>query len=108
MDKKQLPPYILNITILVLALLASVAIGSVFIPPGTLIRILASQLPSANIVPDWPNSFVTIIFKVRLPHTILIALTGAALSGSGAAYQGLFRNRCRFGSRAGHGTGMAK
>ncbi|MCA9920866.1 MAG: iron ABC transporter permease, partial [Anaerolineales bacterium] len=27
-----------------------------------------------------------------LPHTALIALTGAALSGSGAAYQGLFRN----------------
>jgi len=92
MDKKRLPPYLLNITILVLALIASVAIGSVFIPPGTLIRILASQLPSVDIVPDWPNSFATIIFKVRLPHTILIALTGAALSGSGAAYQGLFRN----------------
>jgi iron complex transport system permease protein len=30
--------------------------------------------------------------KVRLPHTVLILLTGAALGGSGAAYQGLFRN----------------
>jgi len=27
-----------------------------------------------------------------LPHTILVALTGAALAGSGAAFQGLFRN----------------
>ncbi len=30
--------------------------------------------------------------QVRLPHTVLVALTGAALAGSGAAYQGLFRN----------------
>ena len=29
---------------------------------------------------------------IRLPRTVLIALTGASLAGSGAAYQGLFRN----------------
>ncbi len=92
MNTKRIPPYLLNIAILILALIASVAIGSVFIPPGTLIQMLVSQLPAVDITPDWPNSFATIIFKVRLPHTILIALTGAALSGSGAAYQGLFRN----------------
>lgn len=37
-------------------------------------------------------AFSTILFQVRLPHTILILITGAALGGSGAAYQGLFRN----------------
>jgi iron complex transport system permease protein len=30
--------------------------------------------------------------NIRLPRTILIALVGAALAGSGATYQGLFRN----------------
>jgi len=39
-----------------------------------------------------PATSATIIYAVRLPHTILVALTGAALAGSGAAYQGLFRN----------------
>ncbi len=34
----------------------------------------------------------TILFSLRFPRTILVALTGAALAGSGAAYQGLFRN----------------
>ena len=34
----------------------------------------------------------TILFKLRLPRAILLLLVGAALSGSGAAYQGLFRN----------------
>jgi iron complex transport system permease protein len=32
------------------------------------------------------------LLQIRLPHSALIALTGAALAGSGAAYQGLFRN----------------
>jgi iron complex transport system permease protein len=39
-----------------------------------------------------PAAFETIVMAIRLPHAILIALTGAALAGSGAAYQGLFRN----------------
>jgi iron complex transport system permease protein len=38
------------------------------------------------------ETFRTILWDIRLPRTILIALVGAALAGSGAAYQGLFRN----------------
>ncbi len=38
------------------------------------------------------QSYATIIFALRLPRTILIGMTGASLAGSGAAYQGLFRN----------------
>lgn len=41
---------------------------------------------------DWPESFSAIVFQIRLPHTVLIALTGAALAGSGAVFQGVFRN----------------
>ena len=34
----------------------------------------------------------TILMDIRLPHAVLLLLTGAALAGSGAGYQGLFRN----------------
>ncbi|MCP4361023.1 MAG: iron chelate uptake ABC transporter family permease subunit [Chloroflexi bacterium] len=93
-------PYLLNITLLALAFLLSVGIGSVFIPPMTVLRIFAAQATSVLsgievVVPfivDWPQAYQIILFSVRLPHTILVALTGAALAGSGAAYQGLFRN----------------
>ncbi|MBT7072351.1 MAG: iron ABC transporter permease [Anaerolineae bacterium] len=85
-------PYLLNILLLLIAFVFSIALGAVFIPPETILRILADQLPGINIVPDWPNSFAAIILAVRLPHTVLVALTGAALASSGAAYQGLFRN----------------
>ncbi len=85
-------PYLLNILFLLIAFIFSVALGAVFIPPETVLRILATQLPWIKISPDWPQSFAAIILAVRLPHTVLIALSGAALASSGAAYQGLFRN----------------
>ena len=85
-------PFLLNLLLLTLALLFSVAVGAVFIPPGTVARMLATTLPGLSGSRDWPETFNTIVFQLRLPHTVLIALTGAALAGSGAAYQGLFRN----------------
>jgi len=85
-------PYLHNIVLLLLAFVFSIALGAVFIPPGTILRILAAQIPGVNLVANWSNSFAAIILAVRLPHTILVALTGAALASSGAAYQGLFRN----------------
>jgi iron complex transport system permease protein len=85
-------PYLAALALVLLGLILSVAFGSVYIPPGTILRILADRLPWLSIDPDWSASFAAIILEVRLPHTVLVALTGAALSSSGAAYQGLFRN----------------
>lgn len=93
-EMKQLKahPYLVNLILLTSALVLSIAVGSVFIPPLTLVRILASYLPGMNIQVDWPAASAAIIQQIRLPHSLLMALTGAALAGSGAAYQGLFRN----------------
>lgn len=77
-------PFLFNALLVLIALLLSVAVGSVFIPPGELLQALLGGALS-------PTS-ATIIFDVRLPHTLLVAITGAALASSGAAYQGLFRN----------------
>jgi len=89
---KKAPPFTSNLVMLIVALVVNVAIGAVFISPGTLIQILVSKIPSVEMVVDWPVHFETIILSIRLPHAILIMLTGAALASSGAAYQGLFRN----------------
>jgi iron complex transport system permease protein len=85
-------PYLLNGILLGVSFILSIALGAVFIPPGTIFRIGLDQLPYFSFDPYWPDHFVTILMKIRLPHTILVAVTGAALAGSGAAYQGLFRN----------------
>ncbi|NJN43293.1 MAG: iron ABC transporter permease [Anaerolineae bacterium] len=84
-------PYLTNTLLLAAALILSVAAGAVTIPPGTLVRILLTGLP-VGIVPDWPEAFTAIVLQVRLPHTALMLVTGMALAGSGAAYQGVFRN----------------
>ena len=77
-------PFSLTLLALAVMLVLSLAIGSVFIPPADLWRTLSGTSSS--------DSFRTILWDIRLPRTALIALVGAALAGSGAAYQGLFRN----------------
>jgi iron complex transport system permease protein len=69
--------------LLTASLILSLAIGSVFVPPAELWAvIMGSGNPIAT----------AILIDIRLPRTVLVALTGMALGGSGAAYQGLFRN----------------
>ena len=88
---RRLLPYLTNLGMLIVMLILSLAIGSVFIAPGQLWQILRSWL-SGNPLPDGLRTFAFIITDIRLPRTLLILLTGAALGGSGTAYQGLFRN----------------
>jgi len=90
--KSSLRPYLINLIFLGTALVLSVAAGPVLIPPGSVMRILVDGLPGVVLQADWPENFATIIYQIRLPHAALILLTGAALGGSGAAYQGVFRN----------------
>ncbi|MEK6222607.1 MAG: iron ABC transporter permease [Chloroflexota bacterium] len=83
---------LISLLLLFIAIMASIAFGAVFISPAVLWKIIASNIAESTIIHTWPTSFETILWQVRLPHTILMALTGAALASSGAAYQGLFRN----------------
>jgi iron complex transport system permease protein len=85
-------PFLLVSVLLGAALILSVALGAVTIPPGDALLILLVKIPGVEFSRDLPVYFDTILWDLRLPHTILIALTGAALAGSGAAFQGLFRN----------------
>jgi len=77
-------PLLLSLIALSIMLLLSLGIGSIFIPPAEIWRALSGSASSETIR--------TILWDIRLPRTALVALVGAALAGSGAAYQGLFRN----------------
>jgi len=83
-------PYLIVLCFLALALVLSVAFGAVYISPGDLLRLVAGRLLGAG--SSVADTAAVIVFDIRLPHAVLMALTGAALGGSGAAYQGLFRN----------------
>ena len=77
-------PFVISLLALILMLILSTGIGSVFIPPAQLLSALTDVRSN--------ETFRTILWDIRLPRTLLIVLVGAALGGSGAAYQGLFRN----------------
>lgn len=83
---------LIGLLVVIAIALLSIGIGSVAIPPLTIVRLVLSKLPFTNIAPDWSPAFEAIIIQIRLPRVLLIALSGAALAISGAAYQGLFRN----------------
>src|SRR5512136_298816 len=82
----KIRPYLYSLLILLLSILLSIAVGSVFIPLADVWRVLTGQPPQTV------SQAATIVLALRLPRTALVLLTGAALGGSGAAYQGLFRN----------------
>lgn len=82
----KIRPYLYLLLLLLLAFGLSIAIGSVFIPPADLWRVLTGDSPQVV------TQAAFIIAAIRLPRTALVALTGAALGGSGTAYQGIFRN----------------
>jgi iron complex transport system permease protein len=87
-----LRPYLISLVLLAAAMIFSVAAGAIAVPPLSLLQRMIEQLTGWTLVPEWPQAFEVIVFRIRLPHAILVLLTGAALAGSGAAYQALFRN----------------
>lgn len=84
--------FALCLAALLLAALLAAAIGSVSIPPRTVAGLLLARLSPVWVTTDYPATFTTILFDIRLPRVALMALTGASLAAAGATYQGLFRN----------------
>jgi len=85
-------PWIWTAGALLAAGLANAAIGAVAIPLDMVARMVLARLPLLEIEANWPATFATILYEIRLPNLVLTGLTGLALGGSGAAFQALFRN----------------
>ena len=68
-----------------------ILLGNVPISFSTLLQVFAAKL-SGKGVPAELRGMERILFLLRIPRTVMMLLTGAALACSGASYQGLFRN----------------
>jgi iron complex transport system permease protein len=69
--------------------LVSLNIGSVRIPIGTSLRIIADHIRGIS---SGNDPLEAVLFSVRLPRLLLGSLVGAALATAGAAFQSLLRN----------------
>lgn len=78
------------ILITVALFLVSAVIGQYYIPVKQVIQVIFGHL--FGLEQTWDDSLNTVLFNVRLPRIFCALMVGAALSCSGAAYQGVFKN----------------
>lgn len=76
---------------LVLAGIASTALGAVSIPADSVVAMLLHQL-GLPIPATWAPTDEQILLQVRLPRVATAILVGAALAEAGVVFQGLLRN----------------
>ncbi len=74
------------------AVLLAVALGAVWIPPWTSLRLIGWRAHLAPWPVGVPRSTAVILFDLRMPRVALAALVGAALAVAGTLFQALFRN----------------
>jgi len=74
------------------AAVVGVTTGPVSIPVGQVSRELLDRLPLIELESSLSASEKAIVWDIRAPRVALGLLVGALLAGSGAAYQGVFRN----------------
>jgi iron complex transport system permease protein len=87
---KKGSPWLVVTLFLTLAAVLSLAVGSVSIPFADVFRSVLARI--VHLPDPISDTAATILYQLRLPRTMLVALVGASLAGSGSAYQGLFRN----------------
>jgi len=94
-------------TLLVLAILGSLAIGPVVISPADVLRILVDGAAGARPTTGTAMRDAIVVLDIRLPRTVLAVLVGSTLAVAGAILQGVFRNPLADPGIVGVSTGAA-
>lgn len=95
MNKKKIKPVYLILALLLCILIVWVCTitGAASVSVQDANRILLNKLLHLNVSLDGiSKGNITIIWKIRFPRILLGFIAGAALSVSGAGYQGIFKN----------------
>jgi iron complex transport system permease protein len=90
--RRPLALAVIGIGLLLVVLVAGIAIGTVAVPVGDTIGILAHRLLGLNVPVTWSPAEETIVMELRLPRVLTAMVVGVGLAVSGTAFQGLLRN----------------
>ena len=74
------------------AITLGIAVGSVVIPPGSVLRVILHNMLNHDLPEHITHAHAAIVWNLRLPRTLLAFCAGAALSVSGAVMQSVLRN----------------
>ena len=78
------------IVVLAVLVFVSFLIGRYPLSPGMALRMFVGK--ALHLPQVWTDDMEAVLFRIRLPRIVAAMMVGAALSTSGAAYQGMFRN----------------
>lgn len=82
--------YVIFLCLLLCGIVIAVCVGKYSVSPGESIRILWSRL--FGLPSELPDMTQNVVMGLRVPRILASVVVGAALSISGAAYQGVFKN----------------
>jgi iron complex transport system permease protein len=84
------PAFIVFLLLPVPVFFFSIFLGTYPLSPLELLRVLLSNFTAYEY--SYPPIYDTVIFNSRFPRVLIAMMAGAALSVSGATFQGIFRN----------------
>lgn len=84
------PAFIVFLLLPVPVFFVSIFLGTYPLPPLELLKVLLSHITAYEY--SYPPIYDTVIFNSRFPRVLIAMMVGAALSISGATFQGIFRN----------------
>lgn len=93
--------------LLLIAMIASLAIGPVVITPAKVLAILGDAAQGVRAGNGLDMRDAVVVLDIRLPRMVLSVLVGAILAVSGAVMQGIFRNPLADPGLVGVSTGAA-
>lgn len=108
-SKAKIPVMTVLTLLLAAVFILSFTLGRYAVPLNQLLQIFFGRI--FGLAKTWPDTVETVLFSVRIPRILCALMVGAALAGSGATYQGLFKNPMVspdiLGASAGAGFGAA-
>ncbi len=89
--KRKYAGAVILIGVIAASFAVSTSLGSVTVPLGDTLKIVASRI-AGRVPSDVDPTYYSIIVKIRIPRALLGMVVGAALSVSGLVFQALLRN----------------
>jgi iron complex transport system permease protein len=81
-----------GLVLLVVAIAAGIALGTVSLPIGDTLAVLGHRALGWPAAVTWPASTETIVLELRLPRVLAAMAVGTGLAVAGVTFQGLLRN----------------
>jgi iron complex transport system permease protein len=81
-----------GLVLLAVAVVLGIVLGTVTVPLGDTLAILAHRLLGRDGLQTWAASSETIVIDLRLPRVLAAMAVGSGLAVAGAAFQGVLRN----------------